>query len=139
MDLQAEFGLTYLFIAHDLSVVAHISRRVAVMYLGQFFELAPTKNLFYTPRHPYTEALMSAIPEVNPELEMTPVRLKGEIPSPVNPPAGCRFHTRCLYVQDMCKTEIPQWREIEDGHFVACHFADTLTLKGATSLGASTA
>jgi oligopeptide/dipeptide ABC transporter ATP-binding protein len=139
MDLQAEFGLTYLFIAHDLSVVAHISRRVAVMYLGQFFELAPTKQLFYAPRHPYTEALMSAIPEVNPELEMTPVRLKGEIPSPVNPPAGCRFHTRCLYVQDMCKTKIPQWREIEDGHFVACHFADTLTLKGATSLGALTA
>jgi len=134
MDLQAEFGLTYLFIAHDLSVVAHISRRVAVMYLGQFLELAPTKRLFYTPRHPYTEALMSAIPEVNPELEMTPVRLKGEIPSPVNPPAGCRFHTRCLYVQDMCKTEIPQWREVEDGHFVACHFADTLTLKGVTSL-----
>jgi len=134
MDLQAEFGLTYLFIAHDLSVVAHISRRVAVMYLGQFLELAPTKPLFYTPRHPYTEALMSAIPEVNPELEMTPVRLKGEIPSPVNPPAGCRFHTRCLYVQDMCKTEIPQWREVEDGHFVACHFADTLTLKGVTSL-----
>jgi oligopeptide/dipeptide ABC transporter ATP-binding protein len=134
MDLQAEFGLTYLFIAHDLSVVAHISRRVAVMYLGQFLELAPTKPLFYTPRHPYTEALMSAIPEVNPELEMTPVRLKGEIPSPVNPPAGCRFHTRCVYVQDICKTEIPQWREIEDGHFVACHFADTLALKGVTSL-----
>jgi oligopeptide/dipeptide ABC transporter ATP-binding protein len=77
---------------------------------------------------------MSAIPEVNPELEMTPVRLKGEIPSPVNPPAGCRFHTRCAYVQDMCKTEIPQWREIEDGHFVACHFADMLTLEGVTSL-----
>ena len=134
MDLQAEFGFTYLFIAHDLSVVAHISKRVAVMYLGQFAELAPTKQLFYTPRHPYTEALMSAIPEVNPDVEMTPVSLKGEIPSPVNPPAGCRFHTRCLYVQDKCKTEIPQWREIEDGHFVACHFADTLTLKGVTSL-----
>ncbi len=137
MDLQAEFGFTYLFIAHDLSVVAHISKRVAVMYLGQFAELAPTKQLFYTPRHPYTEALMSAIPEVNPDVEMTPVSLKGEIPSPVNPPSGCRFHTRCLYVQDKCKTEIPQWREIEDGHFVACHFADTLALKGVTSLDTS--
>jgi oligopeptide/dipeptide ABC transporter ATP-binding protein len=77
---------------------------------------------------------MSAIPEVNTEMEMTPVRLKGEIPSPVNPPAGCRFHTRCPYAQDKCKTEIPQWREIEDGHFVACHYANTLTLKGVTSL-----
>ena len=130
MDLQAEFGLTYLFIAHDLSVVAHISSRVAVMYLGQFVELAPTKKLFYSPRHPYTEALMSAIPKVNPDLEMTPVHLKGEIPSPVNPPPGCRFHTRCPYVQDMCRTEMPQWQEIETRHFVACHFADTLTLKG---------
>ncbi len=130
MDLQAEFGLTYLFIAHDLSVVAHISSRVAVMYLGQFVELAPTKKLFYSPRHPYTEALMSAIPKVNPDIEMTPVHLKGEIPSPVNPPPGCRFHTRCPYVQDMCRTEMPQWQEIETGHFVACHFADTLTLKG---------
>ena len=130
MDLQAEFGLTYLFIAHDLSVVAHISSRVAVMYLGQFVELSPTKKLFYSPRHPYTEALMSAIPKVNPDIEMTPVHLKGEIPSPVNPPPGCRFHTRCPYVQDMCRTEMPQWQEIETGHFVACHFADTLTLKG---------
>ncbi len=130
MDLQAEFGLTYLFIAHDLSVVAHISSRVAVMYLGQFVELAPTKKLLYTPRHPYTEALMSAIPKVNPDIEMTPVHLKGEIPSPVNPPPGCRFHTRCPYVQDVCRTEMPQWQEIETGHFVACHFTDTLTLKG---------
>ena len=130
MDLQAEFGLTYLFIAHDLSVVAHISSRVAVMYLGQFVELAPTKKLFYSPRHPYTEALMSAIPKVNPDIEMTPVHLKGEIPSPVNPPPGCRFHTRCPYVQDTCRTEMPQWHEIETRHFVACHFADTLTLKG---------
>ena len=130
MDLQVDFGLTYLFIAHDLSVVAHISKRVAVMYLGQFVELAPTKELFYAPRHPYTEALMSAIPEVNPDMEMTPVHLEGEIPSPVNPPSGCRFHTRCPYVQDMCRTEIPKWQEIVKGHFVACHFTDTLTLKG---------
>jgi oligopeptide/dipeptide ABC transporter ATP-binding protein len=134
MDLQVEFGLTYLFIAHDLSVVAHISKRVAVMYLGQFVELAPTKELFYAPKHPYTEALMSAIPEVDPDQEMVPVHLEGEIPSPVNPPSGCRFHTRCPYVQDLCKTDIPEWREIEKERFVACHFADTLTLKGVDSL-----
>ena len=134
MDLQKEFGLTYLFIAHDLSVVAHISKRVAVMYLGQFVELAPTKELFYVPKHPYTEALMSAIPEVNPDKEMIPVHLEGEIPSPVNPPSGCRFHTRCPYVQDLCKTEVPEWQEIEKERFVACHFADTLTLKGVDSL-----
>ncbi|MEA2007560.1 MAG: oligopeptide/dipeptide ABC transporter ATP-binding protein [Chloroflexota bacterium] len=131
IDLQKEFGFAYLFIAHDLSVVAHISKRVAVMYLGQFVELAPTKDLFYTPKHPYTEALMSAIPEVDPNQEMNPVHLKGEIPSPINPPSGCRFHTRCSYAQDICKTEIPQWQEIEKGHFVSCHFANTLTLKGA--------
>jgi len=130
VDLQEEFGFTYLFIAHDLSVVAHISKRVAVMYLGQFVELAPTKELFYAPKHPYTEALMSAIPEVDPDQEMIPVHLEGEIPSPVNPPSGCRFNTRCPYVQDMCKTEMPKWQEIEKGHFVSCHFADTLTLKG---------
>ena len=134
MDLQEEFGLTYLFIAHDLSVVAHISKRVAVMYLGQFVELAPTKELFYAPKHPYTAALMSAIPEVDPDQEMVPVHLEGEIPSPVNPPSGCRFHTRCPHVQDLCKTDIPEWREIEKERFVACHFADTLTLKGVDSL-----
>jgi len=131
MDLQSEFGFTYLFIAHDLSVVAHISKRVAVMYLGQLVELAPTKDIFHTPKHPYTEALMSAIPEVNPDKKMRPVSLKGEIPSPINPPSGCRFHTRCTYAQDICKTEIPQWQEIETDHFVACHFANSLALKGA--------
>ncbi len=130
MDLQEEFGLTYLFIAHDLSVVAHISKRVAVMYLGQFVELAPTKELFYAPKHPYTEALMSAIPEVDPDQEMSPVHLEGEIPSPINPPSGCRFHTRCPYVQDICKTDVPKWQELEPDHFVACHFVDSLTLMG---------
>ncbi len=133
MDLQAELGLTYLFIAHDLSVVAHISKRVAVMYLGQFVELAPTKQLFSAPKHPYTEALMSAIPEVNPDVEMVPVHLKGEIPSPVNPPSGCRFHTRCPYVEDVCRTEMPEWREIAEGHFAACHFVDSLQLKGTVT------
>ena len=130
MDLQAEFGLTYLFIAHDLSVVAHISDRVAVMYLGQIVELAATKQLFYFPKHPYTEALMSAIPEVDPRITMQPQLLRGEIPNPANPPFGCRFHTRCHYVQDRCMHEEPQWREVEPGHFAKCHFTDELTLKG---------
>ena len=137
VDLQAEFGLTYLFIAHDLSVVAHISKRVAVMYLGRFVELAPTNELFFTPKHPYTEALMSAIPEVDPDIEMTPVHLEGEIPSPVNPPSGCHFHTRCPYVQDVCKTETPQWQEIEPERFVACHFADSLQLQGVVTVDSS--
>ena len=131
MDLQKEFGFTFLFIAHDLSVVAHISKRVAVMYLGQLVELANTKDLFYAPKHPYTEALMSAIPEVDPNQEMNPVNLSGEIPSPINPPSGCRFHTRCPYTKDICKTDAPKWEEIEPKHFVACHFSNTLTLKGA--------
>ncbi len=137
VDLQAEFGLTYLFIAHDLSVVAHISKRVAVMYLGRFVELAPTNELFYAPKHPYTEALMSAIPEVDPDIEMTPVHLEGEIPSPVNPPSGCHFHTRCPYVQDICKTDVPIWQEIEPERFVACHFADSLQLQGVVTADSS--
>ena len=130
MDLQDEFGLTYLFIAHDLSVVAHITDRVAVMYLGQLVELAPTQTLFYYPKHPYTEALMSAIPEVDPRKPMQPLLLEGEIPNPANPPAGCRFHTRCQYVQERCKQEEPQWREYEPEHFAKCHFVEELTLKG---------
>lgn len=109
MDLQDELGLAYLFIAHDLSVVAHISDRVAVMYLGQLVELAPTYKLFNNPKHPYTEALMSAIPEVDPTTRKKPITLQGEIPNPTNPPSGCRFHTRCPYVKDICKTDIPVW------------------------------
>ncbi|GAB4431232.1 MAG: dipeptide ABC transporter ATP-binding protein [Anaerolineae bacterium] len=131
MDLQRDLHLTYLFIAHDLSVVAHISTRVAVLYVGQLVELAPTEKLFFSPKHPYTEALMSAIPEVDPDLQMKPVSLAGEIPNPANPPAGCRFHTRCPYVQARCQSEIPAWRPVGDDHFVACHFADELDLKGA--------
>lgn len=131
MDLQAELGLTYLFIAHDLNVVAHISTRVAVMYVGQLAELAPTRKLFFTPKHPYTEALLSAIPEVDPDLEMKPVSVHGEIPNPAAPPDGCRFHTRCAYVQDRCRREVPAWQPIDDDHFVACHFAQELTLQGA--------
>ena len=133
MDLQEELGVTYLFIAHDLSVVAHISDRVAVMYVGQLVELASTESLFFAPKHPYTEALLSAIPEVDPDQAMKPVILRGEIPNPANPPPGCRFHTRCPYVKDVCKTDIPVWKEIEPDHFVACHFSDTLELKGVVA------
>jgi oligopeptide/dipeptide ABC transporter ATP-binding protein len=131
MDMQKELGLTYLFVAHDLSVVEHVSDRVAVMYLGRLMEVAPTAALFYQPLHPYTEALMSAIPALDPDDVMKPVILEGEIPSPANPPSGCPFHPRCPYVQDVCKHEVPEWKEYQPGHFAACHFADTLSLKGA--------
>jgi len=133
MDMQKELGLTYLFVAHDLSVVEHVSDRVAVMYLGRIIELAPTRSLFYQPLHPYTEALMSAIPALDPDEVMKPIILEGEIPSPANPPSGCHFHPRCPYVQDICKQEVPQWKEHHPGRFAACHFADTLTLKGAST------
>ena len=131
MDLQKEFGLTYLFVAHDLSVVEHVSNRVAVMYLGRLVEVAPTEELFYQPMHPYTEALMSAIPALDPDEVMQPVLLKGEIPSPANPPTGCPFHPRCPYVQEVCKHDMPELKEYRSGHFAACHFADQLSLKGA--------
>jgi peptide/nickel transport system ATP-binding protein len=131
MDLQREFGLTYLFVAHDLSVVEHVSDRVAVMYLGRLVEVAPTASLFYQPLHPYTEALMSAIPALDPDDVMKPIILKGEIPSPANPPSGCPFHPRCPYVQDVCKQDMPELKEYRPGHFAACHFADQLSLKGA--------
>jgi peptide/nickel transport system ATP-binding protein len=132
MDMQQELGLTYLFVAHDLSVVEHVCDRVAVMYLGRIVELASTDNLFYRPLHPYTEALMSAIPALDPDEVMKPVMLEGEIPSPANPPSGCHFHPRCPYAQEVCKHETPEWKEHAPGRFVACHLADTLTLKGAT-------
>jgi peptide/nickel transport system ATP-binding protein len=131
MDMQKELGLTYLFVAHDLSVVEHVSDRVAVMYLGRMAEVAPTADLFYQPLHPYTEALMSAIPALDPDDVMKPVILEGEIPSPANPPTGCPFHPRCPYAQALCKEEIPEWKEYRPGHFAACHFAHQLSLKGA--------
>jgi oligopeptide/dipeptide ABC transporter ATP-binding protein len=127
-DLQGEFGLTYLFIAHNLSVVKHISDRVGVMYLGKLVELTDKKSLYEDPRHPYTKALLSAVPIADPELKRERVPIKGDIPSPINPPAGCRFHTRCPYVQDLCRTVEPEWTNIKGDreHVVACHFRDGL-------------
>ncbi len=120
-DLQQEFGLTYLFIAHDLSVVRHISDRIAVMYLGQMAELAESLELFDNPLHPYTQALLSAIPVPDPEVKRERILLRGDLPSPANPPSGCPFHTRCKDAMDVCKTKKPIWKEVKPGHHVACH------------------
>ncbi len=128
-DLQQEFGLTYLFIAHDLSVIKHISNRVAVMYLGKIVELAETEELFSNPKHPYTEALMSAVPVPNPDYNVQEIILTGDVPSPVNPPPGCYFHPRCRYAREMCKADSPAYRELGGEHFVTCHFADSLSLQ----------
>jgi peptide/nickel transport system ATP-binding protein len=126
-ELQQELGLTYLFINHDLSVVAHICDYVAVMYLGSLVELAPKRTLFAKPLHPYTRALLSAIPSLDPDDRGKNAKLEGEIPSPTNPPSGCKFHTRCPFVRDPCKVEVPEWREVGlDGHRAACHFAEEL-------------
>jgi oligopeptide/dipeptide ABC transporter ATP-binding protein len=128
-DLQGKFGLTYLFIAHDLSVIKHISNRVAVMYLGKIVELAKTEELFSNPRHPYTEALMSAVPVPDPDYQVQEIILTGDVPSPVNPPSGCYFHPRCRYAQGMCGTEAPVYQDLGGEHFVTCHFADSLNLQ----------
>lgn len=125
-DLQVEFGLTYLFISHDLSMVRHICDRVAVMYLGRMMELSSRDNLYGEPLHPYTKALLSAVPVPNPELEAKRERiiLVGDLPSPANPPSGCVFNTRCPIAQKRCTEEVPAWRELRPGHFVACHLAE---------------
>ncbi|MDA0244845.1 MAG: ATP-binding cassette domain-containing protein [Chloroflexi bacterium] len=125
-DLQVEFGLTYLFISHDLSMVRHICDRVAVMYLGRMMELSSRDNLYGEPLHPYTKALLSAVPVPNPELEAKRERtiLVGDLPSPANPPSGCVFNTRCPIAQKRCTEEVPAWRELRLGHFVACHLAE---------------
>ena len=123
-DLQKELGLTYLFIAHNMSVVEHISDRVAVMYLGKMVELTDRAELFHDARHPYTKALMSAIPIPDPKIKRTRIVLKGDVPSPLNPPSGCRFHTRCPIAQlDICATQDPEFREMKPGHWAACHLA----------------
>ncbi len=133
-ELQEQMGLTYLFVAHDLSVVAHISERVAVMYVGKIVEMARTHELFMTPKHPYTEALMSAIPRPDPTPREKRVLLTGEVANPANPPAGCYFHPRCTYVKDICKKEEPAFEEISPGHYVKCHRAAELNLSGVMNL-----
>ena len=130
LDLQAQLGLTLLFVAHDLSVVKHISRRVAVMYVGRIVETAPTPVLFSAPRHPYTEALLAAVPKPDPRLKGTRMLLEGEVADPANPPSGCYFHPRCRYAADVCRTITPQQEEIAPAHFVSCHRARDLTLRG---------
>ena len=120
-DLQANFGIAYIFIAHDLAVVEHISHRVAVMYLGRIVELAERRALFAGPQHPYTEALLSAVPIPDPGATPQRVMLPGEVPSPINPPAGCHFHTRCPYAEARCRSERPLLREVRRGHYAACH------------------
>ena len=129
-DLQSEFRLTYLFVAHDLSVVRHITNRVAVMYVGRIVELAQTEEIFSAPRHPYTSALLAAVPEPDPRALRKRIVLQGEVANPASPPAGCYFHPRCPHAIDVCRTETPAWQEISPGHFVGCHRAQELTLAG---------
>jgi oligopeptide/dipeptide ABC transporter ATP-binding protein len=129
-DLQDQFHLTYLFIAHDMSVVRHISNRIAVMYVGKLVELAQTEELATNPQHPYTEALLSAVPRPDPHYRSERIIMSGEAPDPSHPPSGCVFHTRCRYAQEVCKVEEPRLFEVEPEHYVSCHFAETLSLRG---------
>ena len=121
MDLQREKNLSYLFIAHDLAVVEHISHRIAVMYLGKIVEYTDKQTLFTRPLHPYTEALLAAVPVPNPRIKRMKHLLQGDVPSPINPPSGCTFHTRCPYAEARCQSEVPALREVNPGHQVACH------------------
>lgn len=132
-DLKDEFGLTLIIIAHDLAVIRHIADRVAVMYLGEIVELAPAAELFAAPKHPYTEALLSAIPIPSTGARRLRTTLEGDPPNPIAPPLGCRFHTRCPHAQDRCRTERPVLRDVGTTHSVACHFAETLSLQGIDS------
>jgi peptide/nickel transport system ATP-binding protein len=130
LDLQDRLGLAYLFVAHDLSVVKHVSHRVAVMYVGRIVEIAPTTGLFATPRHPYTEALLSAVPVPDPRRRAQRIVLEGEVADPSNAPAGCHFHPRCRYAEDRCRVETPVLQEIAPGHAVRCLRAQELNLSG---------
>jgi peptide/nickel transport system ATP-binding protein len=130
VDLQAQLGLTYLFVAHDLSVVKHVSDRVAVMYVGRIVELAPTERLFGAPAHPYTEALLGAVPKPDPRLRAQQAVLEGEVADPANPPAGCAFHPRCPYAVERCRTETPRLEPVAPGHLASCHRLRELTLRG---------
>jgi peptide/nickel transport system ATP-binding protein len=138
-DLQHEFGLTYIFVAHDLSVVEYLCDRVAVMYVGKLVELAKTEELYQNPRHPYTEALMSAVPKPNPRQRGRGKRiiLEGDVADPANPPTGCYFHPRCRYAKERCSREEPALRDLGNDHFVSCHFAEELTLRGVDLAGKS--
>ncbi len=129
-ELKERLGLTIIFVAHDLSVVEHMCDRIAVMYVGKIVELADAQRLLQNPLHPYTEALLSAIPPADPDIRTRRIMLSGEVPSAANPPSGCVFHTRCRYAQDICKTEIPPLVEVEPEHFASCHFAKELNLQG---------
>ena len=125
-DLQKDFGVAYLFIAHDLAVVEHISHRVAVMYLGRIVELADKRSLFANPQHPYTEALLSSVPLPDPKAKPKRIILQGDVPSPITPPPGCHFHTRCPYAEARCRVDVPQMREVRPGHYAACHLRPPL-------------
>lgn len=131
-DLQEQFGLTYLFIAHNMSVIKHICDQVAVMYVGKIVEVAETNELFGNPLHPYTEALLSAIPKPDPRTKKKRIVLEGDVPNPANPPSGCYFHPRCSYAKDVCSQQTPELKEIRPGHLAACHFAGELDLMSAT-------
>ncbi|HZJ21995.1 MAG TPA: oligopeptide/dipeptide ABC transporter ATP-binding protein [Anaerolineales bacterium] len=136
-DLKADFNLAYIFVAHDLSVVQHISDRVAVMYVGRVMEMADSLELYEKPLHPYTEALMSSVPRPDPRMQKERIIMEGDVADPGNPPPGCLFHPRCRYVQERCKVEVPELREIKPDHFAACHFAEVLDLKGVADLAAA--